>query len=160
MALSDLMIADRLPVERSTVGRWADIGLSPRGDLTVAPRDTFALYWESYGLTPAGDGRVNYGVRILVTLEEIDRGPGTVRRLLGGLSDVVGLSPEGDAQLGLRFERTVALVARDRVPDLVTLGLGSAPAGRYRLDLEVTDRTTGTTAQASRRFHIRREPSS
>lgn len=160
MMLSDLMIADRLPVEQTTVGRWADIGLSPRGDLTVAPRDTFALYWESYGLASAGDGRVNYGVRILVTLEEIDRGPGTVRRLLGGLSDVVGLSPEGDAQLGLRFERTAALAARDRVPDLVTLGLGSAPAGRYRLDLEVTDRTTGTTAQASRRFHIRREPSS
>ena len=73
----------------------------------------------------------------------------------GGLSDMFGLSTEGDQQMGLRFERNEALSARDRVPEVVTLGLGSAPAGRYHLELIVTDRISGQVTRTQRQFHIR-----
>jgi hypothetical protein len=45
---------------------------------------------------------------------------------------------------------------RDRLPDLVTLGLGEAPAGRYRLTVTLTDRLHGGTVRAERMFAIRR----
>ncbi|MEQ1690103.1 MAG: GWxTD domain-containing protein [Gemmatimonas sp.] len=155
LSSSDMVVADRLPSPGTTVGRWNAIGLVPRGDLMLAQRDTFSVYWENYGLRPDADGRVKYEVRMIVTLEQIDRGPDGVRRFLGGISDIVGLSSEGDEQLGLRFERNEALGARDRVPELVTLGLGSAPAGRYRLELIITDRTSKQVTRTQRQFHLK-----
>ena len=152
---SDLVFANRLPSQGAITGRWNTIGLVPRGDLVLAQRDTFSLYWESYGLKPDADGRLKYEIRLIVTLEEIDRGTNGVRRFLGGISDVVGLSTEGDEQLGLRFERNEPLGGRDRVPELVTLGLGSAPAGRYHLELIVTDRNSKQVTRTQRQFHIR-----
>ncbi len=153
---SDVVFADRLTVSSDVVGRWDKIGLMPRGDLTLAPLDTFAVYWETYGLRPDAAGRVTFEVRLIVTLEEMDRGTNGLRRLLGGISDLVGLSPVGDEQVGLRFERNEALGGRDRVPQLVTLGLGSAPPGRYRLDVVVTDHQSGSVSRSQRQFHIRR----
>lgn len=162
LSTSDLLIADRLStlavptagaVARAP-GRWRDIGLAPRGDLVLAQRDTFAVYWETYGLQPDAEGRVAYDVRLTITLEEIER-DGTVRRFFGGLTDIVGVSPEGDQQLGLRFARSEALAGRDRVPEVVTLGIGSAPSGRYRLELLVTEKTSGRSTRTRRQFFIR-----
>ncbi len=155
LASSDLVFANRLPSPGASVGTWNTIGLVPRGDLVLAQRDTFSVYWENYGLRPDADGRVKYEVRIIVTLEQIERRTDGVRRFFGGLSDVFGLTPEGDETLGLRFERNEALGARDRVPELVTLGLGSAPAGRYHLELIVTDRASKQVTRTQRQFHIR-----
>ena len=155
LSVSDLVFADRLASPGSTVGRWNTIGLVPRGDLVLAQRDTFSVYWENYGLRSDADGRVKYELRMIVTLEQIDRGPSGTRRFFGGLSDMFGLSTEGDQQMGLRFERNEALSARDRVPEVVTLGLGSAPAGRYHLELIVTDRISGQVTRTQRQFHIR-----
>lgn len=156
LASSDILFADRYPSTGAVVGRWNTINLAPRADLRFAQRDTFSVYWENYGLKPDAQGRVKYEVRLVVTLEEMDRGPNNVRRLFGSLSDAFGLSAVGDEQLGLRFERNESLAGRDRVPDLVTLGLGSAPAGRYRLDLITTDHTSGQTTQTHRIFHLKR----
>jgi len=167
LAVSDLLFADRAANDRavngangrtgapvSAGGRWNTIGLVPRGDVALAQRDTFALYWENYGLTPDASGRVSYDVRITITLERIDRANG-VSRFFGGLSDIVGLSAEGDQQLGMRFQRSEALDGRDRIPEVVSLGLGSAPAGRYRLDVVVTERASNRTARTQRQFYIR-----
>lgn len=154
LSSSDLVFANRLTVPTGTIGRWSTIGLVPRGDLVLAQRDTFSVYWENYGLRPDDDGRLKYEVRLIVTLEDIER-TGGVNRFFGGLSDMFGVSQEGDQQLGLRFERNEPLGARDRVPEVVTLGLGTAPSGRYRLDLIVTDKTTRDVTRSSRTFHIR-----
>ncbi len=167
LSVSDLLFADRVSASRAlsntegradtrsaSIGRWNTIGLVPRGDVTLVQRDTFAVYWENYGLAPDVNGRVTYDVRLIITLEQIARSNG-VSRFFGGLSDIVGLSAEGDQQLGLRFERTEALEGRDRVPDVVTLGLGSAPAGRYRLELIVTERASKRVTRTQRQFFIR-----
>jgi GWxTD domain-containing protein len=163
LSVSDLLFANRPPNDRAVnrttgakaaSGRWNAIGLEPRGDVALAQRDTFALYWENYGLAPDPNGRVSYDVKLTITLEQIERGNG-VSRFFGGLSDIVGLSAEGDQQLGLRFARSEALDGRDRIPEVVTLGLGSAPSGRYRLDIVVTERASNRTARTQRQFFIR-----
>lgn len=154
LSASDLVFANRLASTNSTVGRWNAIGLVPRGDLVLAQRDTFSVYWENYGLAADPDGRVKYEVRLTITLEEIER-VGGVNRFFGGLSDMFGVSQEGDQRLGLRFERNEALGDRDRVPELVTIGLGTAPSGRYRMEMVITDRTNRNVTRTERTFHIR-----
>lgn len=157
LGISDLLFADRHAATSELTGQWNRIGIVPRGSMSLAQRDTFSVYWENYGLKVDANDRVKYEVRIMVTLEQIDRAPGGVRRFFGGISDVVGLSPEGDETLGLRFERNAPLAGRDRVPELVTLGLGTAPAGRYRMELVITDRNSSRVTRSARIFHIRRE---
>ncbi|MCC6245434.1 MAG: GWxTD domain-containing protein [Gemmatimonadaceae bacterium] len=162
LTTSDLLIANRqasivMPTGGAldrVPGRWREIGLVPRGDLVLAQRDTFAVYWETYGLEPNAEGRVAYDVRLIITLEQIER-EGSVRRFFGGLTDIVGVSPEGDQQLGLRFARSDMLGGRDRIPEVVTLGLGSAPSGRYRLELVITEKVSGRTTRTRRQFFIR-----
>ncbi len=155
LANSDILFANRRPMTGAAVGRWHELGVVPRGDLVMAQRDTFSVYWETYGLRPDADGRAKYEVRLIITLEQIERTGTNVGRFLGAIRDAVGLTPEGDEQMGMRFERNEALGTRDRIPELVTLGLGSAPNGRYRLDLVITDRTTGQVARTNRQFNIR-----
>ena len=162
LTTSDLLIANRQASVSKPAGgaldrvpgRWNEIGLVPRGDMVLAQRDTFAIYWETYGLQADTDGRVSYDVRLIITLEQIER-QGAVGRFFGGLTDIVGVSAEGDQQLGLRFSRSEALGSRDRIPEVVTLGMGSAPSGRYRLELVVTEKGTGRVTRTQRQFHIR-----
>jgi len=153
---SDLLIADRVAVPPTTLRSWHQLGLVPRGDLVMAPRDTFSLYWENYGLRANAGQRVSFEVRIVVTLLQLDRGRDPLRNLFGNISDAVGLSPEGDEQLGMRYERTEAVEGRDRIPGLVTLGLGTAPSGRYRLTVTVSDRVSGQRTSTQREFTISR----
>ncbi len=154
---SDLLLAKRVAAPTGTLRSWHSLGLVPLADLRIAPRDTFAVYWENYGLRPDAAQRVAYEVRLVVTLLQLDRGRDPVRNLFGNIADVVGLSPEGDAQLGMRFERNQALDGRDRVPELVNLGLGTAPSGRYRLEVMVTDRVGGQSTRSQREFTISRD---
>jgi hypothetical protein len=155
LSSSDVMMAYRRPMTGATEGRWNALGVVPMGELVVAPRDTFSVYWETYGLRPDAERRVKYEVRLVISLEQIERTGTNVGRFLGNLRDLVGLTAEGDEQLGMKFERNEFLGSRDRIPELVTLGLGSAPNGRYRLDVIVTDRATGQVTRTQRQFHIR-----
>ncbi len=156
LGTSDILIADRIAVPDSPLRSWHGIGLRPRGDLVIAPRDTFSVYWENYGLQATANDRVQFEVRLVVTLLQLDRGTDPLRNLFGNIADAVGLSAEGDQQLGMRFDRNEALAGRDRVPGLVTIGLGTAPAGRYQLEVVVTDRVSGQTTRSARTFTIRR----
>lgn len=156
LTMSDAMLVDRPVTTRSDVTqRWAARGLRPRGSDRLAPGDTVGVYWELYQLAADRDGRTRYDVELRVTLLEIDRGRDPLRRTLGGLADLVGLSAEGDQQLALRFRRDEPFpTGADRVTDLVTIGLGSAPAGTYRLDVLITDAVNGARTQTSRTVQV------
>jgi GWxTD domain-containing protein len=159
LAISDLLLVDRpATASRGTAGwrGWTDAGLRLRGDLALPSRDTVAVYWEGYGLRPDSAGRVRYDVQVTMRLVEIDRGGGVLGRTLGSLADALGMTAEGEDQVGVRFTRDEPLAGRDRIPDLLTLGLGEAPAGRYRLTVTLTDRLHGGTVRAERMFAIRR----
>lgn len=152
---SDLLIARRIPSPPRVV-RWPQLRLEPLGDLRLAQRDTFSVYWELYGLQPGANGRLDYEVQVSVTILSLDRGPDPIIRFFGGVSDLVGLSPVGDDRLSMRFTRDEAAPTGpdDRQPELITLGLGTSPAGRYRLTVTVTDRRTARTATSQRDFAI------
>jgi GWxTD domain-containing protein len=159
LALSDVLLARRtdapLPVMRS----FDDARIAALAGTRVSPRDTFAVYLETYDAQPNPDGNVQLDVELTVTLLEIERDGDRVSKWLANLADLVGLTPEGDQQLGMRFTRIEALSGRDRIPLLVSLSLGAAPVGRYRLDVTIHDRTQMATARRSREFTISR-PSS
>ena len=153
---SDILIADRADPPTRAIRSWTELDLRPRGTLTIAPRDTFTVYWENYGLRADANQRVKFDVRFVVTLLKLDRGDNVISNLFGSIADAVGLSAVGDAQLGMRFERDEALGGRDRVPGVVTLGMGTAPPGRYRLEIFVMDHTSGQRTQTQREFTIQR----
>ena len=155
LELSDLLVADRAGDPASTVSGFVESGLTARGSLTLSQRETFSVYWENYGLRPDSAGRVKLDVKLKVTLLEIDRsGQQAVSRFLGNIADVVGLTKEGDQQLGVQFQRDELLGNRDRVPQVTTIGLGTAPAGTYKLEVTVTDRVSGNSSSSDRIFYL------
>jgi GWxTD domain-containing protein len=154
--ISDLLIADRIDAPTTSPKRWPALQLVPRGRLVMAPRDTFSLYWEVYGLRADAQQRAHFDVDVQITILALDRGSDPVARFIGGVADLVGLSAVGDSQLGLRYERTEPLDATDRVPQLITLGLGTAPPGRYRLSVRITDRQQQASTMAQREFSVSR----
>jgi GWxTD domain-containing protein len=156
LSASDLMLVERVDAP-AVVTRWQQLGLKPLGDLRIAQRDTFGMYWELYGLRPTPDGRVQYDVKVTVTVLEIDRGPDGVARFFGGVADLVGLTAEGEDRLSLNFSRNEAARDANRHAELITLGLGTSPAGRYRLTVTITERASKRSTTVNRDFFIARE---
>jgi GWxTD domain-containing protein len=155
--ISDMLLVDRVSPPDGPLAGYVAARVVPRGELTFPQRDVFSIYWENYGLRPGREGRVRMDVRVQVTLVDIDRsGDQAVSRVLGNVGDAMGLTREGEQQLGLRYTREEPLGNRDRVPQITTIGLGTAPAGEYRLDLIVTDQESGSVARTSRTFHLTR----
>ena len=155
LVLSDVLLGARAPVAMGRPLRsLTDAGVRPLFGTRIAPRDTFALYVEAYGLRPDTRGNVQVEITLTVTLLEITRSGATLERWMGNLADVVGLTPEGDKQLGMRFTRTERLDGRDRLPLLTSIGMGTAPTGRYRLDVLVREIGSDRRTQVSRDFTI------
>jgi hypothetical protein len=160
LALSDVVVARRI-VPRSLTARprgRADFQITANGSLTFRRGDTLFLYWEEYGLTPdpatgAGRSRVELSLR----LDDIDRkGEFVAARILGGISDAVGLSAEGDNRVSLRFDRAVPLDGADRAPSFLAIALGDAPYGTYTLELTVTDLVAGRSMRRQRVLRVPR----
>lgn len=154
--VSDLMIVERRDAPERPLTGLKDAGVVPRGDLSLSQREVFSVYWENYGLRPDKEGRGRFDVKLLVTLEEIDRGDRQgFTKFLGNVADAVGLTKEGEQQLGLRYSREEPLGNRDRVPQITSIGLGTSPPGRYRLELTVTDKESGSVARTERTFYLK-----
>ena len=155
LVLSDVLLGARAPAAMGRPLRsLTDAGVRPLFGTRIAPRDTFSLYVEAYGLRPDARGDVQVEITLTVTLLEITRSGATLERWMGNLADVVGLTPEGDKQLGMRFTRTERLDGRDRLPLLTSIGMGTAPTGRYRLDVLVREVGSDRRTQVSRDFTI------
>ncbi len=157
LELSDVMISERVTSTDEPRDGWQRAGIVPRGDLTMGQREPFSVYWETYGLRPTPDQRLKAEVSFKVTLVEIDRAnkQGAIRYLLDA-ADLVGLTREGNEELTVRFTREVPAGTSDRVPMVNTIGLGTSPAGLYRLDVIVTDLVSGQSARSARFFRVSR----
>jgi hypothetical protein len=152
--ISDLLVADHISGAGETREAYR-IDANPA--LRFQPRDTLALYWETYNATARTGAEARLRVRVTVRILSLDRGRSFSARVLGGIADAVGLSAVGDEQVSLTYERNA------RVGSMVThqlaLGLGDAPAGRYALAVEVTDLTSGRTARTERTLALERPTS-
>ena len=152
LSTSDLLVADRvLPRSESAGERWTDFNVVPNVG-RFASGAPVGLLWETYGLTADKDGGARY--RISITLDKVQRtGPvGIALRVMGGVKEVTGRTAKGRGRVTLSFDRQVA--ARPVVTDYLTLDLGSAPSGRYRMELEVTDLVSRQTTTTRREITV------
>ncbi len=140
--LSDLLVADQVTPRPGTGGeRWSDFLISPNV-ARVKRGQPFALLWETYALAPQPDGTEKYRVAINVHRVKSSGGlGGLAAKVIGGVASAIGLTGRGDDHVSLSFLRQVP--ARPVSVDYVTLDMGNAPPGRYRLSVDVTDLANG-----------------
>lgn len=140
LGLSDIVVAASVAASASTARRWHDLVIIPAPDTLPRARG-IALAWEVYGLS-ANDETQRYSVR-LVLAKASKSVAGRIVAQIGGL---VGVQ-RGNDRVTLTYERDAA--ARDVIAEHVALSLREAPAGRYTLSVEITDKVTGTKASRS-----------
>jgi GWxTD domain-containing protein len=138
-AMSDLLVAGAIaPKPGDQASRWSDFDITPNLG-RVKRSSPFALLWETYDLTPV-NGNNDYNVAITLQREHSGGIGGFFARIVGGVAGAVGLSHGGSDVVSLDFPRRVP--ARPVAVDYVTLDLGSAPAGKYKLTVSITDNAT------------------
>jgi len=137
VSMSDVIVAASVEDVGGTARRWHQLGIVPAPD-TLGRSRSIALAWEIYGLR---DGARQTGYDVRLTVEKASRSvAGRIAAQIGGL---VGVQ-RGTDRVTLEFSRSRA--APGVALDHVALSLREAPAGRYALTVQVTDRTTGQKA--------------
>ncbi len=144
--VSDVVIAERVSPKDDSPRRWTDFLVTPSAS-NLRSRQSLGLLWESYELQPR-QGANSYRIEIVLTVIKVARPSSFVARIIGGAADAIGTSAKGDEQVALSY--TAQKPARSVQVDHLTLELGNAPAGEYRLSLRITDLATGQTASTSR----------
>lgn len=140
LTLSDVVVAASVADGAVPARRWHELAILPAPD-TLSRARGIALAWEVYNLS-ARDGSQHFSVRLV--LEKASKSiAGRIVAQIGGL---VGVQ-RGNDRVTLTFERDAA--ARDVIVEHVALSLREAPAGRYTLSVEITDKVSGATASRS-----------
>ncbi|MDP1889772.1 MAG: GWxTD domain-containing protein [Gemmatimonadaceae bacterium] len=140
LALSDIIVAASVAEGASPARRWHELSILPAPDTLQRARG-IALAWEVYNLS-AKEGTQHYAVRLV--LEKASKS--VAGRIVAQIGGLVGVQ-RGNDRVTLTFERDAA--ARDVTVEHVALSLREAPAGRYTLSVEITDKVSG--ASVSRR---------
>lgn len=147
LALSDLLVVDRMAPPTEPVVAREDLALRGSPDLTFEEGDPVGLYWETYGLRTA-DGYARYEVSIEV---RDSRERNLVVRVLGALAGVFGRA--GREGTSVTWTREAWIGSRDRSLDWVELG--ELPQGSYRIVVTIRDLVSGTRADSEREIRVR-----
>lgn len=148
--VSDVLVAERVTPRADSAARWTDLIVEPSAGV-LRPGQELGVAWETYGLAERR-GQSRYRVELALSVLSVTRGTSLRARIRGGLADLIGLSAVGTDQVSLVYERV-----RDPSPvllDYLTLDLGGAPAGRYRLTVQVTDLITNQRVHTDRELVI------
>jgi GWxTD domain-containing protein len=155
LALSDLLVAQRVAPRDSTAARWSDFLIEPNAG-RFEPGDPVGLLWEIYNLAADSTGATRYEVGLWVTVEAIDRThAGWFAALLGSVADQMGLTAVHDDKVSLTYRREHAAAATGAQAEHLTVELRDAPKG---LEVIVRDLVTGQEASTTRTFTIGTEP--
>jgi hypothetical protein len=160
--MSDLLVGERVAAPDSLrAARWTDLVVVP-SDGALRSGQPFGVAWETYDLGAAA-GANRYRVDIRVTVVEYiraanagaslaDRARTIAARVIGGVADAVGVSGVGSDRVSLSFtrERPAAAAALD----YVTIDLGRAAGGRYRITVQTTDLQTQRSVSSERELRI------
>ena len=148
--MSDVLVADRVTPRADSAMRWSDLLIEPSAGV-LRPGQEIGVAWESYALAEQR-GQSRYRVELALTVTRVTRATDLVTRITGGIADAIGLSAAGTDRVSLSFERTrpASAVALD----YLTLDLGNAPAGRYRLTVQITDLIANRQVFSSRELVI------
>lgn len=146
---SDLLVAERVAARESAVpARWRDLLFAPNAG-RFRRGEPIGLVWETYGLTPSPEGGVKYRVAVTLARRFESKAGAFVANVVSGVAGAAGLSAkERDGRAGIRYERTAA--ASPVTLDWLSLDIGKAPPGRYRVTIEVTDLVANRVTTTSR----------
>lgn len=152
-ATSDLLVAARVSARESAPPRrWRDLILAPSAG-RFARGEPIGLLWETYGLKGNAEGSVRYRVAVTLTRRFESKAGAFVARVVSGVGGSTGLAAqERGGKAGLRYERTAP--AGDVALDWLSLDVGAAPAGQYRVTIEVTDLVANRVTTTSRLVRI------
>jgi GWxTD domain-containing protein len=156
LAMSDLLVADRVAPRDSAYERWTDFLMVPSAG-RFKPDDPVGLLWEIYNLTPDSLGLAHYTVDVRFTVTNVER-RGFAARIFGGLGDAVGLSARGDEQVALGYDRDVEATPGGRQVEYLMVELDGAPVAEYGITITVTDRVANTSVEALRRIVVTERP--
>ena len=134
--MSDVLIGTK-PAEAATVAeRWRDVKMQPTfGTFHVG--ESIGLVWENYELTPL-NGDVKYRVNITVEPISGEGLGGVVARVRSAIGNaLLGQSSTGKNTIDVSFPRTAP--AREVTVESMSLDMGTAKPGVYRLKVEVSD---------------------
>jgi hypothetical protein len=148
--MSDVLVADRLTPRADSAFRWSDLLIEPSAGV-LRPQQEIGVAWETYALAERR-GQSRYRVELALTALRLTRPTDLVTRITGGIADAVGLSARGQDRVSLTYERTRAATAA--ALDYLTLDLGGAPAGHYRLTVQITDLHTNRQVLSTRELVI------
>jgi hypothetical protein len=138
--MSDVLVARHIaPRAGGNPDRWTDFDIAPSFGL-VHRHVPFGILWESYDLA-AKNGSDDYTVRITVNQLRGASIGSFIAKIVGGVASAIGVSGGGQRTVSLAFPRRVP--ARAALVDYVTLDLGAAPPGTYRLSVSITDNNSG-----------------
>jgi GWxTD domain-containing protein len=156
LALSDLVVADRVAPRDSSPRRWTDYLIDPSVG-RIRRGEPVSFLWELYNLSADSTGLGRYRIELAVYSRELLR-RGIAARIVGGVADAVGLSARGDSLATISFERQTEVRGRSAFPDFLQVQLGDAPEGLYGVTLTVTDLVSGQTASTRRQFTVTTRP--
>jgi GWxTD domain-containing protein len=151
--MSDVLLGSK-PTVRSGVAtptRWRDIELTPSVG-TFAVGTSVGLLWETYNLASANRS-AKYRVAITVERQERGGATGFAIKLLDNVGRAVGRTQSSRDRFTISFDREAAL--RDVLVEYLSLDMSQAPAGGYRLRVEVTDLANQKKTARSTEFRMR-----
>ena len=151
--LSDVVVGQRIvPRDSASSQRWTDMLIVPSAGV-LRRGESFGVLWETYDLAARG-GSSRYTVELSLTVLEVDRSDEKTgktdfaTRIIGGVADAIGVSARGDDRVTLKYTREHD--ARPVALNYLTIDLGDAPRGRYRLRIDVTDLVSSKRATTER----------
>ncbi|MBI1722924.1 MAG: GWxTD domain-containing protein [Gemmatimonadetes bacterium] len=156
LALSDLVVADRVAPRDSAPRRWTDFLIDPSVG-RIRRGEPVAFLWELYNLSADSAGVGRYRVELAIYARSLER-RGFGARIIGGVADAVGLSARGDSIATIGFEREAPVRGRTAIPEYLQVELGDAPEGTYGVSLTVTDLVSGQQATTRRQFVVTTTP--
>ena len=135
--MSDVLLGSKPELRNGLTrpSRWRDIEITPNaGSLTRG--SSIGLLWELYDLVPR-DGSTTYRVAISVEREDRMGATGFAVRLLDNVGRAVGRAQQSRDRFTISFDRQGS--ALPVLVEYLSLDMTQAPAGGYRLRVEVTD---------------------
>jgi GWxTD domain-containing protein len=156
LALSDVVLADRIAPRDSDPQRWTDYLIDPSAG-RVGHAARIAFLWELYNLSGDSAGYGRYRVELGIAVRAIER-HGFMARVVGGMEDAAGLTALGDTIVTLAFERAATVRVGAALPNYLDVELRDAPDGQYTATVTVTDLRTGAVARRHREFVVTARP--
>jgi GWxTD domain-containing protein len=152
-AMSDVLLGSKpsLAAGKTAAARWQDVEIEP--NVGVLERGaTLGLVWELYELT-AKDGNGKY--RVAISVERAERGGplGFGFKALDGLGRALGRENKSPDTFTISFDRTAAATAT--LVEYLSLDMSAAPAGRYKLRVEISDLGSGKRVSRDTEFTVR-----